>query len=143
MHYFQRIVCTGLLVLCLAPQISGCALLLVGAAGGATAGTAASVNEDRETKHSALTYVGTVLANVVYVPAKVVFAAGGALTSGVSYIATLGRPEPTQTIWSTTTGGDYVMTPSMIEGREPIHFAGSSDARPTEVGRREAERSGA
>jgi len=143
MHSLQRAVCTGLVVFWLSAHLSGCALLLVGAAGGATAGTAASVNENREATHSALTYVGTVLVNVVYVPAKVVFAAGGAVASGVSYVATLGRPEPTGKIWTTTTGGDYVMTPSMVEGSEPIHFAGSSGTHPAQVGRRDAEKSGA
>jgi hypothetical protein len=126
MQSLQRRVYTGILLFCLSLPVSGCALLIAGAAGGAAAGTAVSVKEGRETRHSPLTYAGTVLGNVVYVPAKAVFAAGGALTSGVSYVVTLGRSEPTGTIWSTTTGGDYVMTPSMIEGREPIHFAGAT-----------------
>ena len=134
MNRFRRIVLTGVVGCCLSLQVSGCALLVVGAAGGAAAGAAVSVKDGRSTHHSALTYAGTVLANVVYVPVKAVFAAGGALTSGVSYVVTLGRPEPTDMIWNTTMGGDYVMTPKMIEGDQPIHFAGKPRRlRSTEV----------
>lgn len=144
MNAFRRIMLMGILGCCFSLLVSGCALLVVGAAGGAAAGTAVSVKDSRETHHSPLTYVGTVLANVVYVPVKAVFAGGGALTSGVSYVVTLGRPEPTDTIWNTTTGGDYVMTPTMIEGRKPIHFAGASRASSSsEISRRGTRKSGA
>ncbi len=132
MHGLRRMLVVGSLGCCFSLLVNGCALLVVGAAGGAAAGTAVSVKDSRDVHHSPLTYVGTVVANVVYVPVKAVFAAGGAVTSGVSYVATLGRPEPTDTIWNTTVGGDYVMTPDMIEGREPIHFAGAS--KPTTSG---------
>ncbi len=143
MHRFGRTACASLVIVCFSAQISGCALLIAGAAGGAAAGTAADVKEGHESEHSAAAYAGTVLANVLYVPAKVVFAAGGAAASGVTYIVTLGRPEPTRTIWATSTGGDYVMTPGMIEGREPIHFAATSGTRTTKVSQRGSQKSGA
>lgn len=109
---------------CLAINISGCALLVVAAASGGAAGTAVSVQEGRQEHHAPMTYAGTVLANVVYVPVKVLFAGGGAVASGVTYVATLGRPEPTTKIWKASVGGNYVMTPRMIEGKAPIHFVG-------------------
>ena len=112
--------------LCLALETSGCALLIAGAASGGAAGTAVSVREGREEHHSAMTYVGTVLANVVYFPAKVLFAGGGAVVSGVSYVATLGRPQPTDEIWDASVRGNYVVTPEMIEGRAPVHFVGTA-----------------
>jgi len=105
----------------LASQISsGCAVLV---GGGAAAGTAASAHESRKDDHSPMTYAGTVLANAVYCPAKVVFAGVGAVTSGAAYVFTLGRAEPASSIWNTAVGGDYVLTPDMIEGREPVEFA--------------------
>lgn len=144
MHRLRRILVLGILAGFFSLLVEGCALLVVGAAGGAAAGTAVSVKDSRDTHHSPLTYVGTVVANVVYVPVKAVFAGGGAVTSGVSYVVTLGRPEPTDTIWNTTVGGDYVMTPDMIEGREPIHFAGASKPSTSgAVSRRGTEGSGA
>jgi hypothetical protein len=110
--------------LCLVLETSGCALLVAGAASGGAAGTAVSAGESREEHHSAMTYVGTVLANVVYFPAKVLFAGGGSVVSGVSYIATLGRPQPTEKIWDASVKGNYVVTPKMIEGKAPVHFVG-------------------
>ncbi|HVO25016.1 MAG TPA: hypothetical protein VMW56_15445 [Candidatus Margulisiibacteriota bacterium] len=112
------------LLVAVAVQTSACALLIAGAASGGAAGAAVSTQESREEHHGAMTYAGTVLANVVYFPTKALFAAGGAAVSGVSYVATLGRPEPTASIWNASVGGNYVVTPSMIEGKAPVHFVG-------------------
>ncbi len=121
-----RLSCVTLIVLgWLAVQLSGCALLIAGAASGGAAGTAASVKEGGESDHAPMTYAGTVVANVVYFPAKVLFAAGGTVASGVSYVVTLGRPQPTTSIWNAAVKGDYVMTPKMIEGNAPVHFTGA------------------
>ena len=98
--------------------------MIAGAATGGAAGGVASARESKEEHHSPMTYVGTVLANIVYFPAKVLFAGGGAVASGVSYVATLGRPQPTDEIWDASVKGTYVVTPRMIEGRAPVHFVG-------------------
>jgi hypothetical protein len=76
--------------------------------------------------HRPLTYVGSALATVVYLPAKVVFALGGALASGVVWVATLGAEEPAKSIWEGGVEGDYVVTPSMIEGDRDVAFVGPS-----------------
>jgi len=114
------------LVLVAGVSLSGCVAVVAGVAAGAAAGTAASVKEGREedASHSAMAYVGTVIANTVYFPVKVVFAGTGAVTSGLVYVVTLGDSRTTNTVWTTTTGGNYVVTPSMIEGRDFIHFTG-------------------
>jgi len=103
---------------------TGCALLVAGAAGGA-AGAVVSTKESEHEEHAPMTYVATVLTNVVYVPAKVVFAVLGAVTSGVTYLVTLGSSEPTDSIWNSSVRGNYVVTPRMIEGKQTIHFAGA------------------
>lgn len=103
---------------------AGCAVLIVGAAGGAAAGAATSARESQKDDHSAMTYVGTVLGNVLYVPAKVLFAAGGAAVSGIAYVVTLGDASASSAIWQTTVEGDYVLTPDMVEGDRPVRFAG-------------------
>ena len=113
------------LVAVLGLSTSGCALLIGGAVVGGAAGGAASVEESDE-HHSPMTYVGSVLASAVYFPAKVVFAAGGAVASGVTYLATLGSPEPTRKVWDASVEGDYVVTPRMIEGRDDVDFIGPS-----------------
>ncbi|MFN8625745.1 MAG: hypothetical protein U0587_07165 [Candidatus Binatia bacterium] len=103
---------------------SGCVAVVAGAAAGGAAGTAVAVKEGEEEHHNPLTYVGTVLANVVYLPAKVVFAGTGALTSGAAYVLTLGDAEVAHNIWNPTVNGDYVVTPDMIDGEQPVHFVG-------------------
>jgi hypothetical protein len=115
----------GVVVILLATAIgnSGCFLLIAGAAGGA-AGAASSAKASEKEDHAAMTYVGATLASCLYVPAKVLFAAGGALTSGVAYLVTLGNSEASNSVWRTAVEGDYVVTPRMMEGKEPVHFFG-------------------
>jgi hypothetical protein len=114
----------AVVTLSLALNASGCALLLAGAAGGGAAGAAVSARDSRAEHHAPMTYAGTVLANVVYVPTKVLFAGLGAAASGASYLVTFGRSQPTKSIWNASVKGNYVLTPRMIEGRQAVHFVG-------------------
>jgi hypothetical protein len=102
-------------------QTSGCAALVVG---GAAGGAASSVEQSEDSSHSPMAYVGSVAASALYFPAKLLFAAGGAATSGVAYLVTLGNPSPSQGIWDASVNGDYVVTPRMIEGRDEVDFIG-------------------
>ncbi|HXZ86818.1 MAG TPA: hypothetical protein VEI82_15150 [Myxococcota bacterium] len=77
-----------------------------------------------EFNHPAMSYVGATMASLMYFPAKVAFAVGGAVASGVAYAVTLGDPEPSHEIWAGSVEGDYVVTPDMIEGRRPVEFVG-------------------
>jgi hypothetical protein len=101
-----------------------CPVVVAGAAAGGTAGTAVSVKESEKEQHGVLTYVGTVLADIVYFPAKVVFAGVGATTAGVAYVLTLGDSSVSNNIWNSSVEGNYILTPNMIEGKEPIRFVG-------------------
>jgi len=74
--------------------------------------------------HPAMSYVGAGMASLLYFPAKVTFAVGGAVASGVAYAVTLGDPQPSHEIWEGSVEGDYVVTPDMIEGRRPVQFVG-------------------
>jgi hypothetical protein len=76
--------------------------------------------------HSTMSYVGAAVANPIYFPAKVAFAVVGAVTSGITYVVTLGEPQPTREIWTAAVEGDYVVTPRMIDGREKVDFVGPS-----------------
>jgi hypothetical protein len=76
--------------------------------------------------HSTASYVGTALANPVYFPAKLGFALLGGIASGITYVATLGRPQPSTEIWDAAVEGDYVVTPAMIDGHERVDFVGPS-----------------
>ena len=74
--------------------------------------------------HSPATIVTSVVASVVYFPAKVLFAVGGGVISGVTYLATLGNPYPARSIWEASVDGDYLVTPLMIEGSDRVNFVG-------------------
>lgn len=116
-------VVSAITALLLAVNACGCTPLLVGAAAGAGAGATAVAKERRET--SVPTKVGTVAVNVLYVPAKVIFAAGGAVLGTIAYVASLGDGHAAMRIWKPSVGGTYVLTPAMVEGRERIRFLGS------------------
>jgi len=118
----------GVVLLVLVVLSSGCALLIAGAAGGAT-GAAASAHEAQgEEEHSAGAYIGAVAADIVYVPAKVLFAGLGIVTSGLTYLVTVGNADASSAVWDAAVMGTYVITPRHIEGREPVHFIGPSEA---------------
>lgn len=73
-------------------------------------------------EHSAGVYVATGLLNVLYLPAKVFFAGGGAVVSGLAWAFTAGNDRVANSIWHAAVDGNYVVTPAMIEGKKPIHF---------------------
>ena len=72
----------------------------------------------------------TGLANVVYVPAKLVYAGLGGVTGGMALGLTGGDTKTAESIWEPSLFGNYFLTPSMIQGQEPFSFAGSPMAAP-------------
>src|ERR1700756_3808679 len=73
---------------------------------------------------------GTVAGNVLYVPAKLVYGILGGITGGASYLLTGGNTQAANTIWRSSLGGDYVLTPDMVAGQKPIHFSGPTTVTP-------------
>jgi hypothetical protein len=69
----------------------------------------------------------TLLANVGYIPAKTVYAILGGIAGGAGYALTGGNQQTANSIWRSSLGGDYVLTPDMIKGDAPIHFSGPSN----------------
>jgi hypothetical protein len=70
------------------------------------------------------------LGNLLYIPAKLVYAVTGGIVGGGSYLVTGGNKQISDTIWRSSLGGDYVLTPSMIEGKEPVYFSGPNQVAP-------------
>ena len=68
----------------------------------------------------------TGLSNLLYVPAKLVYAGLGGLTGGLALGLTGGDVNAAEAIWEPSVYGDYFLTPSMVQGEEPISFAGAS-----------------
>ena len=69
--------------------------------------------------------IGSALANVFYIPAKVTYAGLGLLTGGLGYVLSGGRPEVANNIIYPAIGGNYVVTPRHLKGSEPIYFVGA------------------
>jgi hypothetical protein len=75
---------------------------------------------------------GTVAGNILYVPAKLVYGILGGIAGGAGYALTGGNQQVSDTIWRSSLGGDYVLTPGMITGKEPVHFSGPTRTASTE-----------
>ena len=74
--------------------------------------------------HSPIVIVGTVLTNIVYLPTKLVYSILGGVTGAIAYPVTVGNSDVTDTIWDNACRGTYIVTPDMLEGKEPIRFSG-------------------
>jgi hypothetical protein len=82
--------------------------------------------------------VGAVVTNIVYMPAKFVWATIGAVVGGLAYGLTLGSTETANAIWEPTLGGNYVLTPSMLAGEEKFSFSGDAETQPPTLSPEEA-----
>ena len=61
---------------------------------------------------------------IVYLPFKVVYAAVGSIIGGFTYALTGGDLETAQAVWEPSLFGTYVITPSHLQGDEPVRFYG-------------------
>jgi hypothetical protein len=74
--------------------------------------------------------VGSLFANILYVPAKLVYAILGGIVGGGTYLVTAGNTQAADTVWRSAWGGDYVVTPQMLAGQQPINFSGPTTTPP-------------
>jgi hypothetical protein len=77
--------------------------------------------------------VGALFANILYVPAKLVYAILGGLVGGGTYLITAGNKQAADTVWRSAWGGDYVVTPQMLAGEQPINFSGPTSTPPENI----------
>ena len=96
----------------------GLSLLLAGA--GMAAGSAGSSRAAVDAGWGA----ATIVANLFYVPCKVLYAVAGATAGTVAYAASGGNRETADKVWVLSIGGDYVLTADMVAGRQEIQFSG-------------------
>jgi len=83
-------------------------------------GTALAGTQEPTTQSKVL----AVGASCFYLPAKAFYAVFGAATAGLAYGFTLGDDELANQIWTASVEGSYIVTPPMIEGKEPVRFKG-------------------
>jgi hypothetical protein len=73
--------------------------------------------------------VGAFFTNLVYMPVKFVYATLGGITGGFAYVLTGFNYNVGKSVWVPSTGGDYVITPSMLKGEQPIYFSGTTQPK--------------
>ncbi len=72
--------------------------------------------------------------NLLYLPAKLTYALLGSFVGGGAWLLTGGNTQTADTIWRSSLGGDYVLTPQMVAGEEPINFSGPTTTEPPAQG---------
>lgn len=65
----------------------------------------------------------TVVANVLYMPAKIVYATLGGVTGGFAYVLTGANYQVAERVWTPSLGGNYVLSPEQLRGNQPIYFS--------------------
>jgi|SRR5215475_2140388 len=75
----------------------------------------------------------SLLCNLIYIPFKLTYALLGGLVGGGAYLITAGNGQASDAIWRSSLGGDYVLTPAMIAGDQPINFSGPTGTPPVET----------
>jgi hypothetical protein len=73
---------------------------------------------------------GTIASNVLYMPAKLAYGILGGIGGGAAYALTGGNQQIANTIWRSSLGGDYIVTPDMLTGKEQLHFNGPTATAP-------------
>ncbi len=77
--------------------------------------------------------VGSALANLFYIPAKVTYAGLGLITGGLGYVVSGGRADVANNIIYPAIRGNYVVTPNHLKGTEPIYFVGAPPPEDTQT----------
>jgi hypothetical protein len=65
----------------------------------------------------------SVLANVIYMPTKLVYATVGGITGGIAYLLTGANYDVAEKVWMPSLGGNYVLVPEQLRGNQPIYFS--------------------
>jgi hypothetical protein len=86
--------------------------------------------EQRESVWGGIAF-GTALVgtNLLYVPAKLAYAAVGTVIGGVVLVLAHDR-EVAAEVWRPSLGGDYFISAEQLRGEQPVHFMGSSSETP-------------
>jgi hypothetical protein len=73
---------------------------------------------------------GAVFCSLLYIPFKLTYAILGGLVGGGTYLVTGGNTQAANTVWRSSLGGDWVVTPAILQGQEPLNFSGPTYTPP-------------
>ena len=65
---------------------------------------------------------------LLYFPLKAVFAIGGGIVGGLTYLFSGLDENSAKKVWDTTLYGTYIITPDHLQGNRPIRFLGVGDS---------------
>ncbi len=65
--------------------------------------------------------------NILYMPAKLVYATLGGFTGGVAYLLTGANMEVANRIWTPSLGGNCVVTPAHLRNEQTLFFSGTTE----------------
>jgi hypothetical protein len=66
-----------------------------------------------------------VFLNLLYMPAKLVYATLGGLTGSFAYLLTGLNYDVANRIWAPSLGGNYVVTPAHLRNEQTLYFSGT------------------
>ncbi len=81
---------------------------------------------DSDPSNEAVLGLGSGLLTLVYLPAKIGYAALGGIVGAFTYGLTGGNLETAQSVWEPSFYGTYVITPDHLKGNDPVRFFGAS-----------------
>ena len=73
---------------------------------------------------------GALFCSLLYIPFKLTYAILGGLIGGGTYLVTAGNTQAANTVWRSSLGGDWVVTPAILQGQAPLNFSGPTDTPP-------------
>jgi hypothetical protein len=77
--------------------------------------------------------IACVFVNLLYMPAKIVYATLGGFTGGVAYLLTGANYDVASRIWTPSIGGNYLVTPAHLRNEDTLYFSGTVEPPQTEA----------
>jgi hypothetical protein len=78
----------------------------------------------KETSRESGLGAAAAISSLVYAPVKLVYALGGLVVGGCAWIFTAGDSEVAEKVFTRSLRGDYVITPSILQGEDSLEFIG-------------------
>jgi hypothetical protein len=85
---------------------------------------AAGARDTDSERDGVLIGLGATLCTLVYGPVKVAYAAGGLAVGSLAWLWSFGNKRVAKPIFQNSLGGDYVVLPDHLRGKQKLRFRG-------------------
>jgi hypothetical protein len=86
--------------------------------------SAGAWEEEPDDDGGAFIGLGSMLCTLVYTPVKLGYAASGVVVGSLAWMWSFGSKRVSRPIFRSALGGDYVVLPAHLRGREKLRFRG-------------------